>query len=585
MRVPACLFLLVATAAGAEEETARLGAPGVGLRVGVRAVRGVRLPGASGFVRVSFTNEGGVERGVRAVLRTPDPERRIRVERRARVPAGDIAVVYLPLLGAGREYRLEVAGAGHAWETHAWTGLTSTRPVVLGVAPTEAVAARRRGVLEDVVRGVSLQRPRWRHVEAAHLPPDWRLLTGFRLLVLGGADAGWSEARQETVLGALEAGARVVVFRAGALPQGPLRRVLAVARDELRAGRRGFGSFLALGFDRDGLARRTAVRGDDLRRVRAWLHDPAEGRAVTLAGGLQWLPPAFYRGAPIPGVGDVPVRAFFVLILGFAILVGPVAYLWLRRRRRLTLMVAVLPGAGFALTAAILLFGFFSEGFGLKGVVHSVTLLDQRTHVATTAATRTLYAGLSPNALEPGPGTHLACPALAGSSTPHVYAHDGDRLDGALVPSRTPTPLVTLQRGRARERIKLRRRGDGWEVLAGESFAPLPGALLFRDFDGRWWRDTGAGRLAPLDGAPAGPLAELRAALLAGVGADPARRTRAGTPLPLWIAALTRTATAPGSYVARVRNVPSLDGLGLDVEHVAREHLVIGRLAREDVVE
>jgi hypothetical protein len=39
----------------------------------------------------------------------------------------------------------------------------------------------------------------------------------------------------------------------------------------------------------------------------------------------------------------------------------------------------------------------------------------------------------------------------------------------------------------------------------------------------------------------------------------------------------------PGTYVARLRNSPFVDDLGLSVDWVAATHLVVGTLAAEDV--
>ena len=44
------------------------------------------------------------------------------------------------------------------------------------------------------------------------------------------------------------------------------------------------------------------------------------------------MPTPFWLPLEIPGLGEVPVKAFFFLLLLFAVLVGPVNYMYFRRR-------------------------------------------------------------------------------------------------------------------------------------------------------------------------------------------------------------------------------------------------------------
>ncbi|MEE8327937.1 MAG: hypothetical protein V3R32_03985, partial [Nitrosomonadaceae bacterium] len=49
----------------------------------------------------------------------------------------------------------------------------------------------------------------------------------------------------------------------------------------------------------------------------------------------------------IPGLGDVPLGLFFLILLVFAVCVGPVNYFYWRRRRRLAMLLLTVPVAGF----------------------------------------------------------------------------------------------------------------------------------------------------------------------------------------------------------------------------------------------
>ncbi len=98
----------------------------------------------------------------------------------------------------------------------------------------------------------------------------------------------------------------------------------------------------------------------------------------------------------IPDVGRAPVGAFQVLITIFAIVIGPVNYLVLRRQKRLYLLILTVP-AFAALTAVTLLgYAIASDGFGVRTRVRSVTMLDQKRREAISWSRASYYAGLAP---------------------------------------------------------------------------------------------------------------------------------------------------------------------------------------------
>ncbi len=595
-RQTAAALVLLTAMAVAEEQTVRIGPPAARLEVRFLPVSGVPRPGASGFMRVAIRNESSVDQRVRMVVKSAERSwSRIAIERTVRVAGGSETIAFLPLPGdlGPRALQLHVGGTTDSYALPTVYGHEIVTGLALSVAPRN-IAERRWIAIKSVLGSSAGSRrytPGWRAVETSRLPDDWRLLTGFRMIVLGGEDPGLTPKVQAMFIAAMHAGARVIVFRARELADGPLRRLVLrdteSADDGLDSGYHGLGAYLALDFDGVELRRRKSARSRSFLAMRAWLYAPFQGRIIDSRSAARWLPAPWLKPMRIPGVGAVPVRTFFLLILSFAIMVGPVAYLWLRRRKQLTLMVAVVPVAGFTLTAAILLFGLFSEGFGIKGAVGSITLLDQRTHIATTAASRTLYAGLSPASLTLSADTFLSCPVLQGRGSddrvPHALSQEGHRIDGALLPSRIPTPLTTLTHGRARERLRFRRHGDGFEVLSEDGFTPWPGALLFRDFAGQWWRTARGGLLERLQGSPDEALAALRAPLLKRLPTGAAVSLE--DDFPSWLGAVVNAAAVPGSYVARLKSLPSFDDLDLDVNYVAREHLVVGRLAPEDVIE
>ncbi|MGB3967748.1 MAG: hypothetical protein WBO45_13535, partial [Planctomycetota bacterium] len=177
------------------------------------------------------------------------------------------------------------------------------------------------------------------------------------------------------------------------------------------------------------------------------------------------------------------------------------------------------------------------------------------------------------------------------------WHHDtgADRLDGGLLPSRTPTPLVTVQHGVARQRLVARLAGDELELLSDGGVLPA-GEIVLRDFDGVYWLGGGARLRAAAADAGQRALARLKSAggLLEvsmpqrveyrpGRFRDVGEEVRNAEVGKLAARCLPRE-LPPGSYVTRV-DVPAwLDGHGLTVAHDAQQHFVFGRMGAEDFV-
>jgi hypothetical protein len=325
-----------------------------------------------------------------------------------------------------------------------------------------------------------------------------------------------------------------------------------------------------------------------------------------------WLPLA------IPGLGEVPVKAFFFLILAFAIVVGPLNYLYCRRKRNVALLLVTIPLTGFLCTLVILLYGFFSEGFGVSGSVRSFSVLDQRDHRAATCTGQTLYAGLQPAVLTPQPSSFFCSSSFrlegvdrSAAALFRVDLDDGYRVEGGALPSRTPMPYTSVSVGPARARLRFRRRPDGaLDVLAAPEFSPVEGvgALLLRTFDGAYYLMDAAGALKPqrVDGDAEARLLEGAARTLDDMPLAPGdiedednpwgysrryqnRRAMEGIArgtegLGRWLA-WRLPELRKGSYLARTKQAPLEESLGLDIEYRAAEHLVLGLLAEEDILD
>ena len=113
-----------------------------------------------------------------------------------------------------------------------------------------------------------------------------------------------------------------------------------------------------------------------------------------------------------PRRGAVPVVSFEVLITLFALAIGPINYLLLRRWKRLHLLVVTVPLGATAVTFALFGYALLTDGLGTRLRVRSLTRIDQHRGEAITWARLSYYSGLSPRGGLEFPTTSWSCPAI-----------------------------------------------------------------------------------------------------------------------------------------------------------------------------
>jgi hypothetical protein len=149
----------------------------------------------------------------------------------------------------------------------------------------------------------------------------------------------------------------------------------------------------------------------------------------------------------IPGVGRAPVGGFQVLIVLFVLLIGPLNYVVLRRRRQLYLLIATVPIVATAITLLLIGYAVAADGFSLRVRVRSVTLLDQVRGESVSWSRISYYAGLAPSGgLRFSPDTAVLPIDQPGRPSWHrsVDWTETQRLTTGWVPSRTPTQLLAI---------------------------------------------------------------------------------------------------------------------------------------------
>ena len=100
-----------------------------------------------------------------------------------------------------------------------------------------------------------------------------------------------------------------------------------------------------------------------------------------------------------PVVKDIQysARGLFILVVVFAVVIGPINLLWLHRMRRRLWLLWTVPAISLTACGTLLAYAFLAEGWTPTIRLRGITVLDQRTHEATTIAMAGYYAPLTPS--------------------------------------------------------------------------------------------------------------------------------------------------------------------------------------------
>jgi hypothetical protein len=213
------------------------------------------------------------------------------------------------------------------------------------------------------------------------------------------------------------------------------------------------------------------------------LQDPHFALPVNHATGWNTIASRGFR-LEIPGVEGVQARVYLLILAAFSLLVGPLNYWYLARRRQLVLFVLTAPV--LSVLCIFLLAGYVlaSEGTGVYGRAVTVTMLDQGRRQAATRASASLYsAGLtSPAALQfptDAAVIHLGNDGNGRMDRLALDLTDGQRFSSNVIQARAPSNFEQVGIRTARERLPFTRTSGGIEVVNGLD-APVT-MLLYRE--------------------------------------------------------------------------------------------------------
>lgn len=201
---------------------------------------------------------------------------------------------------------------------------------------------------------------------------------------------------------------------------------------------------------------------------------------------------ADYWNWMIPGIGRAPVNSYLVLISLFVVVIGPVNYYLLKRRKRLYMLLVTVPlGAGFV-TFILLNYALISDGLGVRVRVRSFTDIDQRTGQTASWSRQTYYAGLAPSRGLKFPTSAAVYPIeqfppsyREQRSNRRIVWDEGQNLVSGYVNSRSSSQFAVIQASTTKRGLAIQiAEGNGAALSVTNNLgAPLK-ALLISDDEG-----------------------------------------------------------------------------------------------------
>jgi hypothetical protein len=238
----------------------------------------------------------------------------------------------------------------------------------------------------------------------------------------------------------------------------------------------------------------------------------------------------------VQGIG-VPVLGFFVILLLFSALIGPVTLFVLGRFKRRIWLIWVVPVIALTGSLVVFLYGFLAEGVSARIGVRALTVLDERHHRASTLGVLAIYSPITPpGGIQLDYDTEPTFFETAGEYDPYgrygpygpygrrYYARRASQprqtvvdwsekqhlVSGWVVPR--VTEYATVRRCEVRrERLELRR--DGGRLFAANGLGCGVRKLLLCDHDGRWWSADSLPAGQEIELQPCDPPAEYQSAV------------------------------------------------------------------------
>lgn len=460
-------------------------------------------------------------------------------------------------LGSGRTFQPTSMGSGAACVFALAVGrkmpLAGTNESLGGVMG-KYLAAAGTGLLEARLGATS-----WND-----LPDSWEAYSSLDVVAVDASSTEGMERHLEPILSWVRLGGKLVLVGEDDVQQLERFDGLKDAFESRRATSPGGDTY------RFGLGRITIVKSAFDWKSGAWIEALSREGSVHVQGRRARLIPSpgnWQLDRPalrIPGIGALPLRAFLVGLLLFAVLIGPVNLLVLKRLQRPSLLLITIPGLSITATVFILLFGVLGQGLDVKQAEWSLSHLDQVSKRVADVSLRATYAGSSPGrGLLPKAGTAVFPERNLGNDDIYVLEQTGEGrvLRGSFLPVRELFSQVVMREAASRQRVGVSLDQGRIEVQNG--LKSTISKLAYHAENGDWYAvgtlKPGASTEAKLD---KDAVNELKAAVTGEFGRV--------------------MVVPPGAYLARLESNPFGDELGLEPTRLGNVHYVVGLLEQEE---
>jgi hypothetical protein len=273
----------------------------------------------------------------------------------------------------------------------------------------------------------------------------------------------------------------------------------------------------------------------------------------------------------IDGVGALPYRMFVTMMVIFALLVGPLNFMYMRRKGTPARLLVSIPLLAAVCSVAILAYGFLWQGVSVRADSHTVSLLDQRSGLVSATNTRSVFAGIAPGrGLVPGQGTGIFPLGIdivnREKAIYRVEQEAATSYSASFMPSRVQIRQAVLTSRTSHLRLDMTTVVGGLQVQNALDVEVTD--LLVHNKDGKWYalqgeslKAGGSTTLAAISGPPA--------------PSKPIWFTREAE--QLWTFHGTDMPELPrGTYSANLTRDPFVDDCGVEVTEIGGSHGLLG---------
>ncbi len=180
---------------------------------------------------------------------------------------------------------------------------------------------------------------------------------------------------------------------------------------------------------------------------------------------------ATHHNFPVIKNIEIPLRTIFVLILIFAIAIGPVNFIVLARRNKRTWLFWTVPAFSLLTSVTVFMYSLLSEGITADIRMNALTILDQSTRRAVTLGLQGYYSPLTPrNGLRFDYNTEVTPLVNRGYSSGSARSVDWSRdqhFSSGWIESRIPAYFKIRKSELRRERLDLSVDGGKLQILNG----------------------------------------------------------------------------------------------------------------------